>query len=64
MQALYNMLYEPGLPLKLMGILVGLWLVASHVFALLKPGLVQPWLQAYPRRSGSSSSSSASPGPT
>lgn len=49
MQALYNMLYEPGLPLKLMGILVGLWLVASHVFALLKPGLVQPWLQAFPR---------------
>ena len=49
MQALYNMLYEPGLPLKLMGILVGLWLVASHVFALLKPGLVQPWLQTFPR---------------
>ena len=49
MQALYNTLYEPGLPLKLMGILVGLWLVASHLFALLKPGLVQPWLKAFPR---------------
>ena len=49
MQALYNTLYEPGLPLKLTGILVGLWLVASHLFALLKPGLVQPWLKAFPR---------------
>jgi hypothetical protein len=49
MQALYNTLYEPGLPLKLMGILVGLWLVASHLFALLKPGLVRPWLKAFPR---------------
>lgn len=49
MQALYNMLYEPGLPLKLMGILVGLWLVASHLVALLKPDLVKPWLKAFPR---------------
>jgi hypothetical protein len=49
MQALYNTLYEPGLPLKLMGILVGLWLVASHVVALLKPGIVKPWLKAFPR---------------
>ena len=49
MQALYNTLYEPGLPLKLTGILVGLWLVASHLFALLKPGLVRPWLKAFPR---------------
>lgn len=49
MQALYNLLYEPGLPLKLMGILVGLWLVVSHLFALLRPGLVKPWLSAFPR---------------
>ncbi|MCB1205817.1 MAG: hypothetical protein KDN18_16260 [Verrucomicrobiae bacterium] len=49
MQALYNLLYEPGLPLKLMGLLVGLWLVASHVFALLRPELVKPWLSAFPR---------------
>jgi hypothetical protein len=49
MQALYNTLYEPGLPLKLMGILVGLWLVASHVIAFLKPGIVKPWLKAFPR---------------
>lgn len=49
MQALYNTLYEPGLPLKLMGILVGLWLVASHVVAFVKPGIVKPWLKAFPR---------------
>ncbi len=49
MQALYNLLYEPGLPLKTMGLLVGLWLVASHVFALAKPGLVKPWLTRFPR---------------
>jgi len=49
MQALYNTLYEPGLPLKLMGILVGLWLVASHVVAFLKPGIVKPWLKTFPR---------------
>jgi hypothetical protein len=49
MQALYNTLYEPGLPLKLMGILVGLWLVVSHVVAFLKPGIVKPWLKAFPR---------------
>jgi len=49
MQALYNLLYEPGIPLKLMGILVGLGLVASHAFALLKPERVKPWLKAFPR---------------
>lgn len=49
MQALYNLLYEPGLPLKLMGLLVGLWLVASHAFALAKPDLVKPWLTRFPR---------------
>lgn len=49
MQAIYHLLYEPGLPLKLTGVLVGLWLLASHGFALLKPGLVQPWLVRFPR---------------
>ncbi len=49
MQALYNLLYEPGIPLKVMGILVGLWLIASHVFALVKPDLVKPWLKRFPR---------------
>ncbi|MEX2578581.1 MAG: hypothetical protein WD342_05945 [Verrucomicrobiales bacterium] len=49
MQAIYNLLYEPGLPLKLMGILVGVWLIAFHAVALLKPGSVKPWLQRFPR---------------
>jgi hypothetical protein len=49
MQAIYNLLYEPGIPLKLMGILIGLWLIASHVFALAKPDLVKPWLKGFPR---------------
>tara|TARA_R110000850_G_scaffold66959_32_gene148658 strand:- start:655 stop:1230 length:576 start_codon:yes stop_codon:yes gene_type:complete len=49
MQAIYNLLYEPGIPLKLMGLLIGLWLVASHLFAFLKPAIVKPWLQALPR---------------
>jgi hypothetical protein len=49
MQAIYHLLYEPGLSLKLMGVLVGLWLVATHLFALLKPALVKPWLARFPR---------------
>jgi len=49
MQAIYNLLYEPGIPLKIMGILIGLWLIASHVFALAKPDLVKPWLKGFPR---------------
>lgn len=49
MQALYNLLYEPGIPLKIMGVLVGLWLIATHVFALVKPDLVKPWLKRFPR---------------
>ncbi|NLT71828.1 MAG: hypothetical protein GXX91_14215 [Verrucomicrobiaceae bacterium] len=49
MQAIYNLLYEPPIPLKWMGLLIGLWLVGSHIFALAKPGLVKPWLRAFPR---------------
>lgn len=49
MQSLYNLLYEPGIPLKWMGLSVGLWLVASHALALLRPGLVKPWLTRFPR---------------
>lgn len=49
MQAIYDLLYTPGIPLKIMGILIGLWLLASHVFALLKPDVAKPFLQAYPR---------------
>lgn len=49
MQAIYNLLYEPGIPLKIMGILIGLWLIASHAFTLAKPDLVKPWLKRFPR---------------
>jgi hypothetical protein len=49
MQAIYHLLYEPGLSLKLMGILVGLCLVASHLLALFKPALVKNWLARFPR---------------
>lgn len=49
MQAIYNLLYEPGIPLRIMGILIGLWLIASHAFALAKPDLVKPWLKRFPR---------------
>lgn len=49
MQAIYEMLYRPGIPLKTMGILIGLWLIFSHGYALLKPGIVGPWLKKFPR---------------
>lgn len=49
MQAIYNLLYEPGLPLSLVGILVGVWLIASHGFALLRPEKTKAFLLAYPR---------------
>jgi hypothetical protein len=49
MQAIYNLLYEPGIPLKVMGILIGVWLIASHAIALTKPDLVKPWLKGFPR---------------
>ncbi len=49
MQALYDFLYEPGFSLKTMGIVLGLWLILSHGFALLKPDLVKAQLKAFPR---------------
>ncbi|MDF2376803.1 MAG: hypothetical protein P1U81_11210 [Verrucomicrobiales bacterium] len=49
MQALYDYLYEPGFSLKVMGFVVGLWLILSHGFALLKPDLVKTQLKAFPR---------------
>ena len=49
MQAIYNLLYEPGIPLKVMGIILGVWLIASHAIALTKPDLVKPWLKGFPR---------------
>ena len=49
MQAIYDFLYEPGIPLKWMGILIGVFLISSHAMALLKPDLVKPWLKKFPR---------------
>ena len=49
MQAIYDFLYDPGLPLKAVGLVIGIWLIASHVFALLKPEVVKPRLKAFPR---------------
>lgn len=56
MRAIYQLFYTspekdglPGLPLQVMGILVGLWLVATHVFALLKPEITSDFLKKYPR---------------
>lgn len=49
MQAIYDFLYEPGIPLKAMGLVIGLWLILSHGFALLKPELVKSQLKAFPR---------------
>mgnify|MGYP003640091462 CR=1 FL=1 len=49
MQSIYNFLYEPGIPLKVMGIIIGLGLIGSHVFALVKPSLVKAQLKAFPR---------------
>lgn len=49
MQAIYDFLYEPGIPLKWMGILIGVFLIATHAMALLKPDMVKPWLKKFPR---------------
>ncbi|MDF1862850.1 MAG: hypothetical protein P1U87_21720 [Verrucomicrobiales bacterium] len=49
MQAIYDFLYDPGIPLQIMGILIGLWLILSHGFSLLKPEIVKPFLEKYPR---------------
>ncbi len=46
---IYEFLYRPGIPLQIMGILVGLWLVVSHLFALLKPEITADFLKKLPR---------------
>lgn len=48
-QAIYDFLYNPALPLQGVGVALGLWLVATHAFALARPGLVKPWLEKFPR---------------
>lgn len=49
MQAIYDALYHQGLPLKLTGLLVGLWLLLGHGFALAQPERVKRFLRAFPR---------------
>ncbi|MDF1826123.1 MAG: hypothetical protein P1U68_15865 [Verrucomicrobiales bacterium] len=49
MQPIYDFLYDPGIPLKVMGIIIGLSLILSHGFALFKPDLVKSQLKAFPR---------------
>lgn len=49
MQAIYDFLYEPGIPLQAMGFAVGIWLILSHGFALVKPDLVSNHLRSFPR---------------
>jgi hypothetical protein len=53
LEDLYNYLYHQnvtgGIPLKGTGILVGLTLLASHLFALLQSSKVQALLKSFPR---------------
>lgn len=49
MAEIYNYFYQPGIPLKWMGILVGLWLLVSHGFALYKPSVTADFLKRFPR---------------
>lgn len=52
-EALYSYLYhlepEGGLPMKLTGIVLGLALLAGHLWALLKPAETQRFLRVFPR---------------
>lgn len=49
MEAIYDTLYRTGIPLQLTGILVGLWLIVTHGFALWKPDQTAAFLKQYPR---------------
>ncbi|MEM7699843.1 MAG: hypothetical protein AAF236_15720 [Verrucomicrobiota bacterium] len=49
MQAIYDYLYKPGLPLQTMGIIVGVFLLVTHLFALIKPDLAKDFLSKFPR---------------
>jgi len=49
MQFIYELLYRPGIPLQIMGFLVGLWLVGSHTYALLKQDETADFLKKFPR---------------
>jgi len=47
-EAIYQFLYG-GLTMKAVGITIGVALLATHLFALLKKESVQPFLQKFPR---------------
>lgn len=49
MEAIYETLYRNGIPLQIMGILVGLWLIVTHGFAYLKPDQTGKFLKTFPR---------------
>ena len=49
MKAIYELLYRPGMPLKTMGLLVGLWLITTHGLALFKPEKTADFLKRFPR---------------
>lgn len=49
MEAIYDTFYRTGLPLQLTGILVGLWLIATHGYALWKPDQTADFLNKFPR---------------
>jgi hypothetical protein len=49
MEFVYELLYRPGIPLQIMGLLVGLWLVGTHGYALLRPDQTADFLKKFPR---------------
>ena len=48
MEFIYKLLSE-GISLQATGIIIGLALIGSHVFALRRPGVTQAWLKRFPR---------------
>jgi len=46
---LYEKLYVYGLPMKPVGIALGLFLILSHGFALIRPASAQRFLKSFPR---------------
>ena len=52
MTSLYETVYLDGLPLKLVGIVLGALLIGLHLFALIKAGSVQEFLKTLPRNRG------------
>ena len=49
MDAFYELFYRPGLDLKLVGIVIGAWLILSHGYALMNFEKLKPVLEKFPR---------------